>query len=68
MILKKNLNNKQMKKGKNEIFDDFILDLFSNQYSLGFDNHTLSKYDNDSTKNESMLPLDQSLLISTAKK
>ena len=53
MILNKKSNN-NLKKGKNEIFDEFILDLFSNQYSMNYDSHNES----DLTKADSKLPLD----------
>lgn len=54
--------------GKTDVFDNFICDLFSNKLDLSL-NKSLKDASTMFASNASMtLPLDQSLLISTAKK
>ncbi|CDW74157.1 UNKNOWN [Stylonychia lemnae] len=65
LILKKDL--KSVKKSKNDLFDDFILDLFSCKNNVSIDVQRYYSSEND-TRADSMIPLDQSLIISTTKK
>jgi len=56
-------------KSKDEIFDDFISDLFTNKLNITTSvKKSLLSSENKNSSFQGGLPLDQTLMISTAKK
>eukprot|EP00347_Sterkiella_histriomuscorum_P006967 403350758 len=66
MILNQ-INFKSQKKNKNDVFDDFICDLLSTKVDIASGLENSMAFMN-SSNSASFLPLDQTLVISTAKK